>query len=1045
VTGAGRPRRWPALVVLAVSLLLTAALCAWSVRNDLAERRALTEHRADAFAQALSGQLQSYIDTLPGLRVFGVLRQSPGDADFHQYVEAISLQRRYPGLALTFMADLVGAEQRDAYIANVRGDRSRSRAGHPDFDIHPPGARAQHMVLRHTYPQDGAAFGYDLFDPGQRYAAAVHQAINSGAYVATGPLLLARDRFAQGQPELTSVVVRAATYQGGLTPASAEARRAAALGVVGISFKTSQIVASVLPPELARGAHLRITDAQAQRDGQNALLFDSGWLGAQAAARAPDGPQLLRSITVADRRWDIALTERSDTWPLDSGSAWLMALGLALSASLALMTHTLVRGRELAERRVLDATAALTLEKRNLEQSEGRYRMLFANSLDAVLRTTPDGQVLAANPAACALFGRSEAELIRLGRRGLVDMSDSRLPALTALRASTGSAQGQLRMLKADGRSFESEVASNTYHDGDGALVASVIVRDVTEREAQAERQARLAAILDATPDFVASSDLLGRVLFLNHAGRRLLGLSDQHDLAGLRVQDCHPAWASRLVLEQGVPAALRDGNWTGRTAIATADGRALPVSQVILCHRNARGEATLLSTVARDLTALEQAQTERQALEARLGETQRLEAIGTLAGGVAHDFNNVLAVILGNVAITQQDLDRSHPAQHSLGLIHQAATRARTLVQQILTFSRRTPQQRSVQPLQPLVRDALSLLRATLPAGVRLHTDLADAPLPVLADAAQVHQVVLNLCMNAWQAMAGGAGAIHITLVPQRLPQDAPATATLAGLPAGGYALLQVRDDGAGMDEATRSHIFEPFFTTKPVGQGTGLGLAVVHGIVTGSGGAIEVDSAPGRGSSFMVWLPLADPAATGTPPAPTADQPATVLVPAAGQHSAAGASSGGGPSAVSRAGPSGGTAAPGTPRQVLYVDDDEVVGLTVQALLQRAGFQVHCVTEAAQALALVDAAPARFDLVVTDYNMPGMSGVMLAQALQQRAPALPVVITSGYVTEAMQAQAQAAGVRAVLFKEHTLEKLAALVNQVLAQAAPAADGAPA
>ncbi len=977
--------RWLPGLVLAASLALTATLCAWSLHTSAREARAEQERQAEAFAQALAGRIQSYIDTLPGLRMFGVLQKSPSDAEFLQYVQAISLQRRFPGLALTFMADLVPTGRRDAYVAAVTADRSLSPQGHPGFAIIPPGERLSYMVLRHTWPLDLPAFGYDLYDPAQRYRAAVDAAVSNGAYVATGPVLLARDRFAQGRPTLTSVVIRAAVYAGGLIPATPEARRQAAQGVVGISFYSHDLVRSVLPETLARASRIVITDPQAQRLGQNALLFDSRW--SDAAPRAVATADALRhSIRVGDRAWDIEVQPASTAWAMDQGTWWLLALGLALSASLTVMTRTLVRAQVVADRRVRAATAELETEKENLQRSEMRYRMLFSNSLDAVMRTEPGGRVLAANPAACALFGRSEAELQAAPREALLDMSDPRVALLGAERQEKGSAQGAIRMRRADGSTFEAEVATSIYVESEPGqrLVASVIARDVTERRRLGDQQRHLAAILDATPDFVGATDPQGRNIFLNLAARRMLGFGPHDDVSELPITRCHPEWAARLVLEHGIPAALRDGFWTGRSAVLAADGREIPMSQVILCHRDAQGEVTHLSTVARDLTELVRTEAERRALEVGLREAQKMESIGTLAGGVAHDFNNVLAAILGNVAIARHDIEAAHPAQQSLALIHQAAVRARSLVQQIMTFSRRSPQVLTVQALQPLVEEAVAMLRATLPASVRLETALAAAPLHARVDAAQVQQVVLNLCTNAWQALPDHLGLVRIELD------------RAGGEPA--WARLRVQDNGIGMDEATRARIFEPFFTTKPVGQGTGLGLAVVHGIVSASGGTIAVESQPGRGTCFEVRLPLAE---AGDAEA-SRDEPVPAIAGGRGGH-------------------------------VLYVDDDEVVALTVSALLQRAGCQVTCVGSAQQALDMVRAQPGAFDLVATDYNMPEMSGIALAEALARLAPGLPVVISSGYVTEELQARARQAGVRAVLFKEHAFERLGGIVHAIL------------
>ncbi len=994
-----RPRlHWLPAAVLALSLVLTSLLCAWSVRNNTREASAELDREASAFATALGSRIQSYVDTLPGLRMFGVLEQSLSDADFLQYVQAISLQQRFPGLALTFMADLVSGAQRAEYVRAVAADRSSDAAGHPGFAIRPPGERPLYMVLRHTYPLDRPAFGYDLYDPAQHYRAAVDAAIASGEYVATGPLLLVRDRHARGQPLLTSVVIRAAVYAHGMVPPTPAARAQAARGVVGISFHTNDLVRSVLPDKLLHGRRIVITDPQARGQGANDLIFDSAWAGSGPASGVARPAPWRSAIRVADRRWDVEVRSFGPAWAIDQGTAWLLALGLALSAALTAMTRILVQANLVAEGRIRVATRALEAEKENLRRSEVRYRMLFTHSLDGVMRTRPGGAILAANPAACALYGRSEAELQATARSELFDMGDPRLARLEAQRGATGSAQGALRMRRADGSTFEAEITTSTYADPDAdeRLVASVIVRDVTERQRLAEQHRRLAEIVDATPDFVASTDPEGGTILLNLAARRMRGYGAHDEVSALTIADYHPAWARRGVREDGVPTALRSGFGPGRTAVAAADGREIPMLQVILCHRSAQGELTHLSTIARDLTELERTEAERQALELSLRQAQKMESIGTLAGGVAHDFNNVLAAILGNVTIARHDIEPGHPAQRSLALIHQAAARARTLVRQILTFSRRSPLELTVQALRPLVEEAVAMLRATLPASVRLHAVLADTPLYARVDGAQVQQLVLNLCTNAWQALPGQQGQVRIGL--DRVEGATP------------WVRLRVEDDGVGMSEATQARIFEPFFTTKAVGQGTGLGLAVVHGIVSASGGRIEVQSRLGEGTRVDILLPLVPAgAATAAVAARAAAMPATAC---------------------------------GNGEQVLYVDDDEVVALTVSALLQRAGYAVTCVHSAQQALDLVRAQPRRFALVATDYNMPELSGVALAEALAQVAPELPVVISSGYVTEALKAQAEAAGVRAVLLKEDAFERLGGIVQAILGHRPEAAAG---
>ena len=403
--------------------------------------------------------------------------------------------------------------------------------------------------------------------------------------------------------------------------------------------------------------------------------------------------------------------------------------------------------------------------------------------------------------------------------------------------------------------------------------------------------------------------------------------------------------------------------------------------------------------TMVTDVTERQRNEARRVALEAQLLQSQKMEAIGTLAGGISHDFNNILAVILGNQALAEQELGASHPASARLAQIRQAAERGRSLVHQIVAFSRQQPHARVSQPLLPLLEEAAKLLRATLPAGVALELIADDPSLWVSADATQLQQVLMNLCTNAWHALRGGVGRIVIGLDPAVL--DAP-TAERLGLPAPGrYAHAWVSDDGCGMDEGTRARIFEPFFTTKPVGQGTGLGLSVVHGIVKSHAGAITVHSLPGHGSCFDLYFPV-EMQAAAVPSVPTA----TVVV-----------------------------ATPqGNGEQVLYLDDDPVMMVMVEDLLKSAGYRVTCLDDPRQALARAGALVDPVDIVVTDFNMPELSGLDIAAELQRLRPGLPVVITTGYVSETLRGQAQQLGVKQVLQKEYTLEQLAGVVHQCLA-----------
>ena len=366
-------------------------------------------------------------------------------------------------------------------------------------------------------------------------------------------------------------------------------------------------------------------------------------------------------------------------------------------------------------------------------------------------------------------------------------------------------------------------------------------------------------------------------------------------------------------------------------------------------CRRICSRDGTFLGRRAgnRDITERVRAEEARAQLEAQLRLAQKMEALGTLAGGVAHDFNNILGAIIGNVELAAQDVGRNHPALESLDEIRKASRRAKDLVQRILAFSRLQPHPQSIISLRPVLAEAVTLLRATLPAGIELAATFdADAPM-VLADATQVHQVVMNLCTNAWQAMGGHGGRIDIRLDGVTLDADAEEAVVNPALRPGRAARLSVTDTGSGMDPATLERIFEPFFTTKPVGQGTGLGLSVVHGIVKAQGGTISVTSQPGKGTTFTLYFPAADVAEEGVAPAAAAPDPS----PATSNH------------------------------HVLYLDDEEALVFLVTRTLERLGYSVSGYTRVEEALAAVRADSGQFDLLVTDLNMPGQSGLEVAR----------------------------------------------------------------
>ncbi len=513
-------------------------------------------------------------------------------------------------------------------------------------------------------------------------------------------------------------------------------------------------------------------------------------------------------------------------------------------------------------------------------------------------------------------------------------------------------------------------------------------------KQATEQALAKLNATVDAIPDLLFEVGLDGRYYEL-HSGNVDFLPASVEDVVGKTVREILPADAAEVAL-----AALQQANEIGvsrgmQMKLALASGIHWFELSVTRKSTDAGSEPRFI-VISRDITERKNAETAHAALEAQLRESQKMQAIGTLAGGIAHDFNNIIATILGNVDLARLDLTNNPRALESLEEIRKAGSRARSLVQQILSFSRRQPTVRTPTALGPVIDESVRLLRATLPARLAIDVD-CDTDVPaVLADATQIEQVIINLVTNAMQATPG-SGSIRIRLdtvmLDKALADAQPALRALYEMHPGRTVRLVVSDDGTGMDAITLGRIFEPFFTTRAVDEGTGLGLSVVHGIVRTHEGAIVAASRPGRGTTITVYLP-----SSLTPAVALAhgEKAANHAVPGAGRG-----------------------------QHILYIDDDESLVFLVRRLIERRGLRISAYTDQREALVALRADPASFDLVVTDYNMPGMSGLDVAREVRAIRADLPVAVASGFIDEALRSQAGAAGVRELIFKASAVEDL--------------------
>ena len=384
----------------------------------------------------------------------------------------------------------------------------------------------------------------------------------------------------------------------------------------------------------------------------------------------------------------------------------------------------------------------------------------------------------------------------------------------------------------------------------------------------------------------------------------------------------------------------------------------------------------------------------DQKRMEEQVRQSQKMDAIGTLAGGIAHDFNNILSVISGYTELLRMGLPKDSPFAGHVVSIGMASTRAARLVRQILTFSRRDEVQREQVELPAIVDEALRFLRATLPATIQVTKSYGGVTAAVMADPTQVHQVLLNLGTNAWHAMKETHGRLAFAVEDTQLPAG-PAAQRL-GLQPGRYVRISVSDSGCGMDQATLARIFEPYFTTKPLGEGTGLGLAVVHGIMRSHDGAVSARSQPGEGTTFDLYFP----ALAGAVSAAAAPSPGIVR---------------------------------GHGERILLVDDEESIVAVAQYMLAQLNYSVEATTSPGNALEILRGRPNEFDLVITDLAMPAMTGIELARQISKLCPELPVILTTGFPGPLTLTELRAKGISDLLQKPPTVETLGEAIRKAL------------
>nr|CRH05147.1 Putative Histidine kinase with PAS 4 domain, PAS domain, HisKA domain, HATPase c domain and response regulator receiver domain [Candidatus Magnetococcus massalia] len=522
-------------------------------------------------------------------------------------------------------------------------------------------------------------------------------------------------------------------------------------------------------------------------------------------------------------------------------------------------------------------------------------------------------------------------------------------------------------------------------HSGEKAPTSVVMVaRDIsTQREALAQLKDQIQfqhVLLDNIPTPVFYKDAIGHYLGCNKAFEDVLGMT-RNELVGKTVFDIVTSDMARHYDKTDQSLFVSGGTQSYETVLVYADGLRHDIILNKGAFYNNKGEVAGLVGVIQDIS-------DRKRMESQLRQARKMEAVGTLAGGIAHDFNNILSAILGFTELTFSQVPEGSRAWRNLRQVYDAGTRARDLVKRLLDFSR--PSDEGMIPMDPttVVREALTLLRATLPSSIRIETDVPDMEILVRADPTQMQQVLMNLCTNAARAMRKNQGgtlavSLHVIDHADALPEP---------LTEGSYVHLSVQDTGCGIPAHHLEHIFDPFFTTSKLGEGTGLGLSVVHGIVNKHGGAVTVESTEEVGSTFHVFLPTLDSRGLELD---NKREEKSILESRRVEI----------PQGIPEA-------------SIMLVDDEPDVLEAAQLQLKRAGFEVHPYLDPQEAWSHFQAQPDAYDLVITDHNMPGMVGSQLAKQILSVVPQFPVVLCTGYSEELDADKAKAMGISSYLMK---------------------------
>ncbi len=625
-----------------------------------------------------------------------------------------------------------------------------------------------------------------------------------------------------------------------------------------------------------------------------------------------------------------------------------------------------------------------------LQERAALFRTIFDSSPQAIILTEMEaGRVIDANNKFCMLSQFSKEEMIGLATTDLSFFSSKERTLFVATLQHSGSVNGLEMDCKAkDGSIVNALLYANTIQISGKTLILTTLV-DITGRlkaeQALIESEEKYRTILDDSAIGYYEVDIAGKFTFVSDAVCEIFGRT-REELEGLSYKDYtseETAQKIYLIFNKIFLTGELKKRFEYQIYLKNEKSRIIETSVVLM--RDQYGKIIGFSGIAINIT-------DKRDLENQLQNVQKMEAIGTLAGGIAHDFNNILAAVLGYAELAKLNSQENPKVQNYIDQLCIASERARGLVQQILAFSRQSKVEKKPIEIGVIINEALKLLRASIPSTIEILQNVKQNLGVVEADVTQIHQIVMNLCANAFNAMEKDGGQLDISLKPVEISIDE--SSAYQDIMPGPYLKFVVTDTGHGMDDDTAARIFEPYFTTKDVGEGSGMGLAIVHGIVKDHGGDIKVYSETGAGTSFHILFPLIE------------NEEEEKITKS--------------------------DFIPGGSERILFVDDEQSLIDIWKEFLEKLGYHVDVWQSAHDALESFRAQPGKYDMVLTDMTMPKMTGLQLAGEIKKICPEIPIILCTGYNSNITPENAIDMGINSIMMKPVPLQKLAKTIRRV-------------